>query len=331
LAPLDNAPMTTALKSPVEQALTTTCFLSAMVLSLGSLRAAEQAALPAAVDLWPAFTQWGLEPSRQGARPTCSVFVVAGALEFAVAKRQGRGTRLSVEFLNWAANDVCGEKEDGGFFSDLWKGFAAHGICAASNLPYRAKFEPSQAPPAEALAEAKTRLGLGLRFNWIKEWNVHTGLTEAHVEGIKRALDRGWPVCGGLRWPKREEWIEDVLQMCPSNAVRDGHSVLLVGYRDEPGQPGGGVFIFRNTSRGGRDGFMPYAYARAYMNDAAWVDYKARAGDAASSPKPSASLSEPPARAGCIPAFRWPWRGAPLIGGLGKTAQARWSRPRCAG
>jgi C1A family cysteine protease len=62
--------------------------------------------------------------------------------------------------------------------------------------------------------------------------------------------------------------------MCPSNAVRDGHSVLLAGYRDDAAQPGGGVFIFRNTSREGRDGFMPYAYARLYMNDAVWVDFE---------------------------------------------------------
>jgi len=63
--------------------------------------------------------------------------------------------------------------------------------------------------------------------------------------------------------------------MCPPEEVFDGHSVLLVGYRDDP--PGGGVFIFRNTNRGGRDGFMPYSYARAYMNDAVWIESKAQA------------------------------------------------------
>ena len=60
--------------------------------------------------------------------------------------------------------------------------------------------------------------------------------------------------------------------MCPPEAVRDGHSVLLIGYRADPTQPGGGVFTFRNTANGGRDGAMPYAYARTYMNDAAWIE-----------------------------------------------------------
>lgn len=245
------------------------------------------------VDLRPAFQQLGLERRQQGSRPTCSTFTVAGALEFAVAKRQGHGTRLSVEFLNWAANKACGDSADGGFFSDLWNGFANYGICAESDLAYQPKFDSSLQPSAAAMADAKTRLNLGLQLHWIKEWNVNTGLTEDHIAAIKHKLEEGWSVCGGFRWPKQERWEADVLQMCPSNAVRDGHSVLLVGYRDETAQPGGGVFIFRNTSRGGRDGFMPYAYAQAFMNDAVWVDYEARPKTHSASPAPAALFRDP--------------------------------------
>lgn len=253
--------------------------------------------LPASVDLRPAFDRYGLERSRQGSRPTCSVFTVAGAIEFAVARRQGHGTRLSVEFLNWAANKACGDAQDGGFFSDLWKGFEAYGICTARDLPYQPGFNPVQPPPSEALTNARTRLGLGLRLHWIKEWNVHTGLTEAHLRAIKETLDEGWPVCGGFRWPKKEQWVDDVLQMCPSNAVRDGHSVLLVGYRDDAAQPGGGVFIFRNTAGRGRDGYMPYEYAQHYMNDAVWIEEgsgtKSGTNAAAGSPTGSAADTTP--------------------------------------
>jgi hypothetical protein len=230
------------------------------------------ASLPASVDLRAEFARWDLAPRRQGSRPTCSAFTVAGALEFAAARRQGHGTRFSVEFLNWAANQTCGDKEDGGFFSDLWKGYTNYGICVEQDLPYQPKFDGRQPPPPAALADAKTRLGLGLRFNWIKEWNVNTGLTDEHLAAIRRTLSQGWPVCGGFRWPRQAKWENDVLQMCPSNNVYDGHSILLVGYRSDATQPGGGVFIFRNTSGPGRDGLMPYAYAQAYMNDAAWID-----------------------------------------------------------
>lgn len=233
-------------------------------------------ATPATVDLRLTLDEFGMVPRQQGGRPTCSVFTVVGALEFAVAKRQGHTPRLSVEFLNWAANKMCGDTEDGGFFSDLWKGFADYGLCAEADMPYESKFDSNRQPSAAALADAKMRLSLGLRLHWIKEWNVNTGLTAEHLAAIKQTLENGWPVCSGLRWPKQEQWEDNVLQMCPSNAVRDGHSVLLVGYRDDAAQPGGGVFVFRNTSHGGQDGSMPYAYARAYMNDAVWVDFERR-------------------------------------------------------
>ena len=230
----------------------------------------------AGADLRPIFDEWGLTRSLQKDRPTCSAFTIAGALEFAVAKRQGHTPRLSVEFLNWAANKTCGDRDDGGFFSDLWKGYADYGICTEGDLPYQAKFDATGTPPPEAFADAKTRLGLGLRLNWIKEWNVNTGLTDDHLKSIKRTLDKGWPVCAGCRWPKAERWVENVLQMCGPEAVRDGHSVLLVGYREDKAQPGGGVFIFRNTANAGRDGLMPYVYAQAYMNDAVWIDFPSR-------------------------------------------------------
>lgn len=227
--------------------------------------------LPAAVDLRPQLAEFKLAKRQQGSRPTCSVFTMVCAIEFAVAKSQGHTPRLSVEFLNWAANKVSGDNNDGGFFSDLWQGFQAYGICSEEIMPYRGVFDANLTPAAVALDDARSRLYLNLRLSWIKEWDVTTGLTPEQYLGIKRTLAKGWPVCAGLRWPKQERWIDGVLQMCPADAVRDGHSVLLIGYRDDAGQPGGGVFIFRNTAGGGDDGMMPYAYAQAYTNDAAWI------------------------------------------------------------
>ncbi len=225
------------------------------------------------IDLRPVFKNWGLDPRAQGARGTCSAFVVTGALEYALASQERRGTRLSVEFLNWASNRATGNREDGGYFSDLWKGFAAHGICPEEEMPYRADFNPDLRPGAKALQDAEPRRSAGLRLHWIKPWDVTTGLTEAHLLEMKRTLSRQWPVCAGLRWPKQERWQSDVLEMAPPEGVRDGHSVLLVGFRDDPKQPGGGVFLIRNSSKSARDGSMTYEYARAYTNDAVWIDH----------------------------------------------------------
>src|SRR5690349_12082470 len=206
---------------PLSQLLCVTCFLTFCTFALPPPQAAEAApGISTAVDLRPSLDRFGLGPRQQGARPTCSVFTIAEALEFAVAKRQSHTPRLSIEFLNWAADKVRGDTGDGGFFSDQWKGFSAYGICAETEMPYESKFDPARQPSASALAEAKTRLSLGLRLHWIKEWNVNTGLTTEELGAIKRTLQTGWPVCSGLRWPKQEQWIENVLQMCSSNAVR---------------------------------------------------------------------------------------------------------------
>ena len=244
--------------------------------------------LPPSADLRPAFAEWKLEPRQQGARGTCSVFTMVGALEFAAAKREGHGERLSVEFLNWSANQRR-HPGDGGFFSDMWRGFSAYGICSEQQMPYQDGFDLSRKPDATALANAKARLNLGLQQHWIKEWNINTGLTSGEFVGVKHKLNEGWPVCGGFRWPNNPVWNEGVLQMCPSNAVFDGHSVLLVGYRDDASQAGGGVFLFRNSNHGGADGWMPYAYAQAYMNDAMWIDSPAKTAmlDARSTPSQS--------------------------------------------
>ena len=118
--------------------------------------AAEQAALPDAVDLRPAFKKLGLKPRWQGHRPSCSVFTTAGALEFAASKHLGKPTVLSVEYLNWAANQVIGNKtkDRGQFFRHLLKGFERYGICPESDMPYQPRFDPQNQPSKEARKSA---------------------------------------------------------------------------------------------------------------------------------------------------------------------------------
>ncbi len=224
------------------------------------------------VDLRPTFQKWGLPLRSQGSRGTCSVFTLNGALEYALASRQQTGTVLSVEFLNWASNQATTNWNDGGFFSDLWTGFKVYGICPESSLPYQPNFDPNLRPGDAVLRRAREATGATLRLHWIKPWNVATGLTETQFLEIKHTLSLGWPVCGGFRWPKHEQWQKDVLQMAPAAEVFDGHSVLLVGFKDDSAELGGGVFLIRNSGGGAQDGAMPYEYVRAYLNDAAWIE-----------------------------------------------------------
>lgn len=236
--------------------------------------------LPPAVDLRPVFTNWNLALRLQGDRGTCSVFTMVGAFEYALASRRPPGEALSVEFLNWASNQATRNHADGGFFSDLWRGFERYGICLESDQPYQAVFNPGLSPAEDVVARARERGEAGLKFHWIKPWNVETGLAEAEFLEIQRTLHRQWPVCGGFRWPKHERWVDHVLQMASPTEVFDGHSVLLVGYRDDPALPGGGVFLIRNSGRGDHDAAMSYEYVRAYMNDAAWIEGRTDKGGA---------------------------------------------------
>lgn len=226
------------------------------------------------VDLRPVFQQWGLDVRRQGERGTCSVFTLADAAGYALAARNGgAGTLLSVEFLNWAANQVRTDTGDGGCFDALWAGYDARGICAEDAMPYQATFDPQRVPSAAALEQAQKLRAVGLKLHWIKNWDPSCGVSDNQLAQIKRKLDDRVPVCGGFLWPKEDpRYPGGILEMPPREGMRDGHSVLLVGYTDDPSQPGGGLLIFRNTSKGYPGASMTYAYARAYMNDAAWID-----------------------------------------------------------
>jgi hypothetical protein len=230
-------------------------------------------AIPAdSVDLRPTFEKWGLPPRMQGGRGTCSVFTMTGALEFALANHEGKATRLSVEYLNWAKNIALISTKDGGNFADLWKGFLESGICPDANMPYQGNYDWQNRPSPDARAFAKKLSRRDFRMHWIKPWDASTGLTGEQYQEIKQVLHKGWPVCGGFRWPKAANWKEGVLQMAPPEGVFDGHSVLLIGYRDDAKLPGGGAFLLRNSNTHQDDGWMCYEYAKAYLNDALWID-----------------------------------------------------------
>jgi hypothetical protein len=225
------------------------------------------------VDLRPIFERWRLTPRQQGGRGTCSVFAVTGAMEYALSDKSKPPTRLSVEFLNWASNQVIGRADDGGFFSDLWRGYESFGICEEAKMPYSSTFDPTGQPSQAALKNAETIRAQHLQLHWIKPWDPHQGLTDEQFDRVKETLRRKWPVCGGFLWPKQPEWIEGVLQMAPREGVRDGHSVLLVGYQDDGDQPGGGIFLVRNSGAGPDFPAMSYEYVRTYMNDAVWIGH----------------------------------------------------------
>ncbi|MBX9790636.1 MAG: hypothetical protein K2Y37_17095 [Pirellulales bacterium] len=208
--------------------------------------------LPKEVDLRPQFGRWNLAPRRQGRRNTCSVFVTAGALEFALARHRDAGAPLSVEYLNWACNQEIGNTtaDRGQFFHDLLKGFERHGICREDLMPYERRFANAQ-PNEAARQEAEQVRQLGFEVHWIRRWSKSSGLTDEELAETRGALAASWPVCAG-----------------------SNHSRLFVGYADNADEPGGGTFITRDSGLG-RYGAVSYEWARANLYDLFWVEIAA--------------------------------------------------------
>lgn len=212
--------------------------------------AAKAASLPARVDLRPQMKEWGLTPRHQGRRNTCSVFTTAAVLEFAASKHFNEGQRFSVEYLNWACNQVINNhtQDRGQFFGDLLKAFDEHGICLEKDLAYSRRFDDSVEPSADVIKSADEFRKLGLKVHWIKPWYKNVGLTDRRMDEVKTILAKGYPVAAGA-----------------------SHSRLIVGYEDDADQPGGGIFYTQDSGIG-KFSSVTYKFAKENMNDLFWVE-----------------------------------------------------------
>lgn len=210
------------------------------------------ASAPAGIDLRPRLLAWNLPPRSQGGRGTCSIFTTCAAIEFAHAVRAGTATRLSPEFLNWAAGEVAGRPSDGNFFHNALAGFEKHGVCAELSMPYRETFDPGRGPSADAVSEAArlrddARGTLAVR--WIVPWIPNRfDVSDGQFAGIRRVLAAGYPVAAG-----------------------SSHSRLLVGCRDDPAAPGGGVFITVDSALNRFDE-VSFEFVRKRVADAFWIE-----------------------------------------------------------
>jgi len=232
--------------------------------------------LPRKADLGPEFRRLGLTARSQGGRDTCSLFAVTALADFECARgTPRRHTRLSEEFLVWAANEATGRGRDSAMFYQAVHGLNVLGVCADELMPYAGKRGAERTPSSAALADARGR-ARRWQVHWIRRWDVQRPLSDAQVLAVKAALAGGHPVACGLRWPKGLRGHK-LVEVPPPDKVYDGHSIVLTGYQDDPAKDGEGVFLFRN-SRGprwgdGGCGVMAYAYARAYANDVLWLRF----------------------------------------------------------
>lgn len=208
--------------------------------------------LPMEVDLRPVMLEWKLPPRPQGARGTCSIFTTCAAIEFALARATDAPVRLSPEFVNWGAGQAAGRASDGNFFHNALAGFEKHGVCVESRMPYAEAFDADRSPSPEAMRDAsavKELVGRTLKIHWIVPWTPDRfGVDEGQFAAIQRVLADGYPVAAG-----------------------SGHSRLLVGYRTDPAQPGGGIFITEDSALNRFDE-VSYEFVRTQVADAFWIE-----------------------------------------------------------
>lgn len=207
--------------------------------------------LPKSVDLRPDFEKYGFKQRAQGKRGTCSVFATLEAVEFEIARHRGKIEPLSVEFANWAANEVTNRKDDGDFFHNIIRGIENHGLCAESAMPYQIAFDKDLAPSDELKATAKTNVqNLKITFHWLKDWKQKPGLEDADLKRVKETLAAGHPVSAGSY-----------------------HSILFVGYEDDESLPGGGRLFIADSNR--RESEISYEKAKERFCDMFWVEVAA--------------------------------------------------------
>jgi len=243
----------------------------ALLVVMAGVARAGAAPLPPKVNLVPEFRRLALAPRAQGGRDTCSLFAITALADFECARNTPPPhVRFSEEFLIWAANEATGRSGDQAMFYEAISGLNAFGICAESLMTYKKTGDAARKPSPEALDDAARRKARW-QVRWIRRWNVERPMDDAELLAIKASLADGHPVACGLRWPISPR-SHELLEVPPPGEVHDGHSVVFVGYEDDPKQAGGGTFAFRNWEGAGWGnegyGVMSYAYARAYANDA---------------------------------------------------------------
>ncbi|HAB16700.1 MAG TPA: hypothetical protein PLX89_15400 [Verrucomicrobiota bacterium] len=208
----------------------------------------EAGGLPVRCNLRPEFARLGLKQRSQGKRDTCSVFSTVESTEFALARSNGKGVALSVEYANWAANETTGRGDDGDFFHNIILGIQKHGVCPEEAMPYAKTFSPDTQPNSEIVAQAAAfTQGRRLHFHWLKGWSKKAGLDDRDLLRVKTVLASGSPVSAGSY-----------------------HSVLFVGYEEDTTQPGGGRFLISDSNL--KETEISYQAAKERFSDLFWVN-----------------------------------------------------------
>ena len=128
-------------------------------------------------------------------------------------------------------------------------------------MAYTAAYSPDKKPERAAIQEAaEFHRTTRLDFHWIRPLSAKPGLSDDDIRTIKSTLAKGFPVAAGSY-----------------------HSVLLVGYKDDPALAGGGIFLIADSIR--RETEITYKATKARFGDVFWVNKNSSSREQRTQPK----------------------------------------------
>ena len=252
---------------------------------------AEEPEIRANQSLQADYIRLNLSVKNQGRRPSCSIYAIVGALEFQNAQLNGTLEKLSEEYLLWATRhslgrtvesshlprDANGEplRDLGYTLPSVITALQTYGIPTQDEMPSQlgVASESIERPPPELIGRARSR-----RLVFIAALPGATA--EARTFALVHALNAGFPVPAGLRWPHENSIQAGILgAQRPLSGV--GHAVTFVGYHCETGRAEDAWFVFKNSygPRWGQGGYgrASWRYLSQNLIDAYVLDVRAPA------------------------------------------------------
>jgi hypothetical protein len=301
------APTLTPLPQPIETSAatgtTTPSTFDALVTKFGTMPE-----LRARQSLQGEFVRLSLTAKSQGRRLSCAIFAVVSALEFQNAKATGIPQKLSEDYLIWATRRITGHMDaapsrqtdprvstssvqrqetpptDLGYsLSEVVSGLRAFGIATQAEMPdhYSSGKIESPFPENAVVSSARTR-------RLVNILPVPGRQNPTVLSNIVQALNHGYPVPIGLRWP-HDRSIRDGVLLDQPPKPDSFHAVTLVGYECPSGRIEESVFIFKNSfgTGWGIEGYgrAAWRYLEQNLIDAIVLDVGA-GGQQQASPKP---------------------------------------------
>lgn len=250
---------------------------------------AEEPEIRANQSLQADYIRLNLSVKNQGRRPSCSIYAIVGALEFQNAQLNGTLEKLSEEYLLWATRhslgrtvesshlprDANGEplRDLGYTLPSVITALQTYGIPTQDEMPSQlgVASESIERPPPELIGRARSR-----RLVFIAALPGATA--EARTFALVHALNAGFPVPAGLRWPHENSIQAGILgAQRPLSGV--GHAVTFVGYHCETGRAEDAWFVFKNSygPRWGQGGYgrASWRYLSQNLLDAYVLDVRA--------------------------------------------------------